>query len=150
MLFTQSDKGRCNRLGLFGTAKPAARKRYRPLAFQQLEHRQMLSAGALLDPTTFVPLDPLSADGGTGEKPQSKVWEYDDSWWSVLPNGSGTWLWRLDDTTWNPVLQISEQSGVNADVKPMGDLAHVLLYDGTTSQLASVEHLPGGAGGYGM
>ena len=95
------------------------------------------------DPATFIPLDPLSIDGNTGEKPQSKVWEYADDWWSVLPNGSGTWVWRLDGTTWNPVVQVSDNSDVHADVKAIDNLAHILLYDGRTSQLASIEYTPG-------
>ena len=84
----------------------------------------------------------------TGEKPQSKVWHHADEWWSVLPNDSGTWLWRLDDTAWSPVLQLSTDTNVKADVKAVGDVSHILLLDGPDSQLASVSYQPGGSGSY--
>ena len=118
------------------------------LRFEQLEQRQLLSITPMFDPSAFQALVPLDITESTGEKPQSKVWEHDDHWWSVLPESSGTWLWRLDDTSWNPVLQLSPLNDVQADIKAAGDLAFVFLYNGTSSQFQSLEYLPGAEPSY--
>jgi len=91
--------------------------------------------------TQLLQTAPISAS--TEAKPQSKVWEYDNNWWSVLPDPSGTWLWRLDGTTWTQMLLLSDKTTVNADCKPDGNVTHILLYDGLQTQLASVEFVPG-------
>ena len=53
-------------------------------------------------PTSRLPED-------TGEKPQSKVWEYNDQWYSVMPDNSGTWVWKLNGTQWQHQLQLSTE-----------------------------------------
>ncbi|WP_299757993.1 T9SS type A sorting domain-containing protein [uncultured Pontibacter sp.] len=78
----------------------------------------------------------------TGEKPQSKVWKHDGKYWSVLSDNTGTYLWRLDDKAWTKVLQLSEETSVQADCKTIGNIAHILLFRGTASKLVSVEYLP--------
>ena len=88
---------------------------------------------------------PVSAD--TGEKPQSKVWFHEGSWWAVLPSTSaspsGTWLWRLNaDNTWVSVLQLSSSITAKADAKAVGGVTHVLLYGAASTELASVEYVP--------
>ncbi|MGW6003977.1 LamG-like jellyroll fold domain-containing protein [Oerskovia enterophila] len=91
--------------------------------------------------TTAVPLS-----GNTGEKPQSKLWFAHDTWWAALASTSaapaGTWVWRYDQTagTWTNVVRISDRTDVRADVKVVGDVAHVLLHGPTTS-LVSVEYV---------
>ena len=82
----------------------------------------------------------VSISSNTGEKPQSKLWEYADQWWAVTPNNTGTWISRLDGQSWTPTLQVSSNNNVKADVKADGDLTHILLFDGSNSQLASVEY----------
>ena len=87
-------------------------------------------------------LQSMSA-GNTGYKQQSKVWTYDNKWWSVVAGSSATVLWRLDGTVWTPVLQLA--SGVfRADVKSVGNLAHIVLYtdNAVASRVASVEYVP--------
>ena len=84
----------------------------------------------------------------TGEKPQSKLWKYGGSWWGVFPTSNGTSVWRLDGTQWTSVLRLSSSTSAKADVLPVGDVAHVLLYTGTSSQLASVQYVPGSPGTY--
>jgi len=94
-------------------------------------------------------LNSVSTTENTGEKPQSKVWKYAGAWWSVFPNASGTWVWRLDNTTWNPVFRINTRTAGKADVLPVGDVAHVLLFDGSSStRLASLQYVPGSPGTY--
>ncbi|REK15492.1 MAG: hypothetical protein DWQ37_09300, partial [Planctomycetota bacterium] len=82
----------------------------------------------------------LSVSEHTGEKPQSKVWTQGGDWFAVMPNSDGTFIWRLDDGAWTQLLRLSESDAVHADVKAIGNLAHVLLFDGGDTQLASVEY----------
>lgn len=91
--------------------------------------------------TTSIPLS-----GTTGEKPQSKLWFARGTWWAALASTSttpaGTWVWRHDASagTWTNVVRISDRTDVRADVKVVGDVAHVLLHGPTTS-LVSVEYV---------
>jgi len=77
----------------------------------------------------------------TGEKPQSKVWNYNGKFWSVLANSTGTYLWRLDGTNWTSILKLSTSTVSQADCKKVGGITHILLYQGVSSQLLSVEHV---------
>ncbi|PWB67958.1 hypothetical protein C3F09_12555, partial [candidate division GN15 bacterium] len=87
-------------------------------------------------------LQSISVSAITGEKPQSKVWTYGGKWWAVMPNSSGTHLWRLDGTTWTSVLDLSAATSSYADCKVAGSVTHILLYQGTSSSLVSVEYVP--------
>jgi hypothetical protein len=87
-------------------------------------------------------LNSLTVSAITGEKPQSKVWTYAGRWWMVMPNSSGTQIWRLDGTTWTSVLNISASTATFADCKAVGNVTHILLYQGTSSSLVSVEYVP--------
>ncbi len=82
----------------------------------------------------------LSVSEETGEKPQSKVWSYGGDWFAVLPNSSGTWVWRLDGSNWTQLLKLSSNDSVQADVKTVGAVAHLLLFDGSSTQLASIQY----------
>jgi hypothetical protein len=104
----------------------------RTLSLESLEPRQMMSMTTLQD---------LSVSGDTGEKPQSKVFEYAGQWWAVLPNSSGTQMFRLDGNEWTATQQITSNK-VNADVEVVGNLAHVLLFDGSSSQIATLQYDP--------
>src|SRR5690554_2362541 len=90
--------------------------------------------------TSLIPLDPLPISTNTGEKPQAKVWSYAGKHWAVLPNRSGSHLWRLDGTTWTQVLRLSSRTSSKADCKIVGSSAHILLLQGASSQLVSVEY----------
>lgn len=105
----------------------------RTLGMEVLEQRQMLS---------ITPLQSVSWAQDTGEKPQSKVFEYANQWWTVMPNSSGTWIYRLSGASWTASQQITTSNNTHADVKLVGDLAHVLLYSGASSQLATLEYDP--------
>jgi hypothetical protein len=102
----------------------------RTLSMECLESRQMLS---------ITPLASLPSSG-TGEKPQSKVFEHAGQWWTVMPSSSGMSVFRLDGTSWTPTQQITSSKGYYADVKLVDDLAHVLLFDGNDSQLATLQY----------
>ena len=80
----------------------------------------------------------------TGEKPQSKLWQYNGTWWAVLPttavSPAGTWIWRLNnDDTWSNVLHISNATNVQADAKSVGGVTHILLH-GPSPELVSVQY----------
>jgi len=90
---------------------------------------------------TTTTLTPLTVTQDTAEKPQSKVWQYNNTWWAVLPNSSGTWVWRLQpDNSWTNVLKVSDSTNARADVKAVGGVTHILLHD-STPELVSVEHV---------
>jgi hypothetical protein len=114
---------------------------HRNMAFESLEPRQLLSVTTLTD---------FSVSTNTGEKPQSKVWEYNDRWYSVMADNDGTWVWKLNGTQWQHELQLSQDDNFNADVKAVGDMAHVLLYDGQDSQLATIQYDSGSDNRYEM
>src|SRR4029079_2690261 len=114
-----------------GTKPNRVRRHGRRLGIEAIEQCQMLSV---------TPLQSINSTQDTGEKPQSKVFEYAGQWWTVMPNSSGTWVYRLDGTSWTPTQRITTSTSVHADVKLVGDLAHVLLYNGTSSQLATLQY----------
>ena len=125
------------------------RHRSRPRNFERLETRHLLAAAPVtFSQAIFTPLNPISVSQTTGEKPESKLWENDGHWWSVMPDSSGTWIWRLDGTTWDHVLRLTTQNSFRADVLPQGNVDQIFLFDGPNSELASVEYVPGGAGSY--
>ena len=52
----------------------------------------------------------------------------------------GTWIWRLNpDDTWSNVLQISNNTNVQADAKSVGGVTHILLH-GPSPELVSVQY----------
>ncbi|MFO7973879.1 MAG: T9SS C-terminal target domain-containing protein [Candidatus Hydrogenedentota bacterium] len=89
---------------------------------------------------TVIPLQAIEVTASTGEKPQSKVWFHAEHWWSVLPDATGTKLWRLDDTQWTDALPLSDAINTYADAKRLGDLTHVLLFAGIQCELVSLEY----------
>jgi hypothetical protein len=110
--------------------RKSGRRRGRTLAMESLESRQMMSV---------TPLQEVTFSANAGLKPQSKLFEYADQWWTVMPTKTGTWVWRLDDTTWTQTFQISTNKKTYADVKLDGDVAHVLMFAGKKSQVATLQ-----------
>ena len=88
--------------------------------------------------STVTSLGSVGVSDITGEKPQSKVWKHYGQWWMVMPNSSGTHVWRLDGTSWANVLTISSNTGSNADCKVLEDRVFILLFQGASSQLITV------------
>lgn len=89
-------------------------------------------------------LSAFTTTKNTGEKPQSKVWKHDGKWWSVFPNSSGTYIWRLDGNSWNNVFKIATNSIVKADCKVVNNVCHIFLWKkaDSPSKLVSVEYVP--------
>lgn len=98
---------------------------------ETLETRQMMSV---------TPLQTMSFSANAGEKPQSKIFDYAGQFWTVMPTKQGTFVYRLDGTTWTATQKISTSKSTHADVKVVDDLAYVLLYQGTSSQFATLEY----------
>ncbi len=88
---------------------------------------------------TITSLASVTATANTGEKPQSKVWFYQGYWFTVIPVTGGTYVYRLDGTTWTQLIQISLQTTVKADVKLYGNKTYVLLKTTGTLQFQSAE-----------
>jgi len=77
----------------------------------------------------LISLNSVSADANSGEKPQSKVWEYNGEWWAVIPTSGNTYLHHLSTDTWIQGIKLSNKSNVNADTKAVGDITYILLFD---------------------
>lgn len=91
--------------------------------------------------TLITQLTPLSISASTGEKPQSKVWRTSDGlWWAVLPDSLGTALWGLAGTEWTDVMDLAPYTSSRADVKVVGNVVHILLFQGVSSKLVSIEY----------
>jgi len=88
-----------------------------------------------------------------GEKPQSKVWKYDNKWWLVMPDASGVYyVWRLDGDMWTKVLVLDGVASTSqADTFVHTDdngIVHVLLSAGSQTRLFSLEYVQGSPGSY--
>lgn len=92
--------------------------------------------------STIENLVPLSVSTNTADKPQSKIWMHDGKHYTALPTSTGTHLWRLDGLSWTHVLKLSSKTSSKVDCKKVGNLTHLLLFQGASSQLISLEYLP--------
>ena len=90
---------------------------------------------------TYTSTIPLSL--ATKEKQQSKVWFYNNKWWSVVSAVGGTKIFRLDNTTWTEILTLTTKTS-KPDVRVVGNVVHLFLYKGAdnTALLYSVEYDP--------
>jgi hypothetical protein len=85
-------------------------------------------------------LNPLEARAfATREKQQAKVFTHDNKHWSILANSTGTHLWRLEGFSWIKTLDLVSRNS-RADYVMDGDLVHILLYSGTSSQFVSIQY----------
>ena len=91
--------------------------------------------------TTVIDIAPLTISSNTGEKPQSKVWNYDNKWWAVLADSQGTYIWELvfkgEEYKWIKSLKISDSSKTYADCKLNSNLVHILLFDKSTTPVST-------------
>jgi hypothetical protein len=88
-------------------------------------------------------LEPLPITTSTTEEPQSKVWSHAGKYWAVLTDSEGTFIWRLDGSTWTKNLKIAVGEYAKADCKVSNDLVHTLLFrDDNATYLVSAEYNP--------
>jgi hypothetical protein len=100
-----------------------------------------LSAQSTSSQITVTSINPLPVSNNTGDKPQSKVWNYSGKWWAVLPDSRGTHVWRLDGNSWKDVLLVSTNRYAKADCKVVGNVVHILLFRGDNkTNLVSIEY----------
>lgn len=87
------------------------------------------------------PINPksTSASAATGEKPQSKLWQFEGTWYSVFPSGGNTILWKLENDTWTNMRTLISGNSYS-DCKSYGNQVHILLYSGVNSSLVSLEY----------
>lgn len=110
--------------------------------YRPTESLQSLTFAPLLEESIVAP-----TDNPTGEKPQSKVWQYAGKWWGVWGTNTdsvvtaGTYVWRLDGDNWTPVLLLSTVAETRSDARRVGDVTHILMH-GDNPALASVEYVP--------
>ena len=77
---------------------------------------------------SVTPLVPFTVSKNSAEATQSKVWQYAGKWWAVFPTSDGTYVWKLNGTTWANVLKIASSSVTKADCKAVDDICHVFLF----------------------
>ncbi|MBK0401900.1 T9SS type A sorting domain-containing protein [Adhaeribacter sp. BT258] len=86
-------------------------------------------------------LKSLSITTNTREKPQSKAWIHDGKHFTVLSDGAGAHVFRLDNTTWTRILTILNKDNRRADCKVNGNLVHILLFRPGETDLVSLEYV---------
>ncbi|CAN5767056.1 hypothetical protein BH10BAC3_BH10BAC3_22170 [soil metagenome] len=96
-----------------------------------------LQGFSLVTPLVSIPISQYTKD-----KPQDKVWNYAGKWWCVLATPGGTKIFRLDGTSWTPVLTIASGTRYKADCWLVDNLVHILLFRSSTSYVVSVEYIP--------
>ncbi|PVY39518.1 T9SS type A sorting domain-containing protein [Pontibacter virosus] len=97
-----------------------------------------LSFEVLAQFISITDLNPLEArDYATREKQQAKVFTHAGKQWSILANSTGTHLWQLEGITWIHALNLVTKNS-RADYVIDGDVVHILLYSGVSSQFISI------------
>ena len=92
---------------------------------------------------SFTVVNPIvNSTGVASFKPQSKVWYYGNYWWAVIPveaegiDPAGTYLWRLDGTSFTKILKLSDSTNTFADAKSLGNVTHILVVQGVDDEVA--------------
>ncbi|KAA9340725.1 T9SS type A sorting domain-containing protein [Adhaeribacter soli] len=101
----------------------------------------LISFRAVAQYSSLTVINSVNVSTDTKDKPQSKIWQRDNSYWTVLTQDDGTFLWKLDGTNWVNVLKLSTSGYGRADCKVVGNVTHILLYRGESSHLVSVEYV---------
>ena len=83
---------------------------------------------------------PIAITAPTGQKPQSKLWYYDNNWWAVLSSAQGSDIWKLDGNQWSKSFHLNDLKNAAADVLSIDGITHILLYKSVNSILVSVEY----------
>ncbi len=113
-----------------GSARPIDRDALTPAERQKLNGIAAAAPNDLLD----AGFDMFAtASGSTGEKPQSKIWYHDGSYWGAFRGSDGVAIYEKQGSTWvhgtfaNALLS----TGGHADVKWTGTNLYVLVYNTT-------------------
>lgn len=66
----------------------------------------------------------------TQDKPQSKIWFSDGSWWTILPDSQGPSIWKRGDSQWQKMTSLDSELAKlpgKADVFSNGQEQYILL-----------------------
>ena len=92
---------------------------------------------------SFTTINPIiNSTGVASFKPQSKVWYYGNYWWAVIPveaegiDPAGTYLWRLDGTSFTKLMKLSDSTDTFSDAKALGNVTHILVVQGVDDEVA--------------
>ena len=111
--------------------------------FRKANNNRILLASALIiiqshfgfsQQDFYVQIEAQSISTNTGSKPQSKVWKYGDSFYSVFPNKKGTYVWKLAENQWIQHLLLTTKDNSKADCFAVSDTVFILLYQGVNSE----------------
>ncbi len=75
-----------------------------------------------------LPIASIKTSTTTGEKPQSKIWKYEDEFYSVFPNDSGTHVWKLVKNKWIQHKLLTTNKNSKADCYVVSDTVFILLF----------------------
>ena len=86
---------------------------------------------------------------GVSDKPQSKLWYHDGTWWACLNNASKLTIYRLANATWTPKLDLQNAvtplfKGGTSDALWDGTNLFVAVWDYTTSKIYKLAYDPVG------
>ena len=85
----------------------------------------------------------IGSTGTTADKPQSKLWYHDGTWWAILPDGNDLYIYRMENGSFvkkpfpsspGPVW-VDASNSAHADVLQSGETLFVLVYKGNTNTL---------------
>ena len=79
-------------------------------------------------------IEPVRTSTNTSAKPQSKVWKYENQFYSVFPNNNGTHIWKLVGKHWVPHLLLTTKDMSKADCYAVSDTVFILLFQGQKSE----------------
>jgi hypothetical protein len=97
---------------------------------------QQLSTGF----ASITDLNPITARVSASKgRPQAKVFTNAGKHWAIIAVTGGTFLWRLDGTNWTQILRLSTKNA-RADCIVQGNVTHIFLFLGQSSELMSVEY----------
>lgn len=98
------------------------------------------SINSLISQTDFnLPIESMAISGNTGEKPQSKIWEFEEEFYSVFPISSGTYIWKLSGNEWIQHLLLTPNNESKADCFSVTDTVFILLFQGQNSEFTAVK-----------
>lgn len=79
----------------------------------------------------------------TADKPQSKTWHHDGSWWAVVTDGENLGLFQHGAGSWEKRLVIGDANWGRCDCLPAGDDLYVLVFNGRRTVLYRLTYSDG-------
>ncbi len=83
------------------------------------------------------------SDTATADKPQSKTWYHDGSWWAVVTDGENLSLFQHGSGSWEKRLIVGEANVGRCDCFPAGDDLYALAFNGRRTVLYRLTYSEG-------